>query len=344
MFKRFLVVFIFAFISHLLTSLPASAQVQSGCLINIIWYIPDPIPFGFYVLGPAQGPFSIILGAASYLCGPSVLETRPKICPAGSGGSNSASAGAPICLSTGNTEIDENDLRIPGLGGGLSLSRTWNSTWPPSQSTKQVGIFGSNWRSTYEEFIFTGNDGYLKYSRSNGDFWSFGYDSSSSLFRVAAPANAVATISQGSTFNTLTFQSGEQRRFDNSTGKLIAIVDRNGNVTSLTYDSLGRLVTVTDPASRSLTFSYAPSSYVVAGVSSSVGTSVTYGYDTQGRLSTVTEQDLSSFNFTYNSQSLITQVTDSLGKVLETHTYDSIGRGLTSARANGVEALTVTYP
>jgi hypothetical protein len=83
-------------------------------------------------------------------------------------GSNSALGGAPICLSTGNTETKENDIRIPGLGDGLSITRTWNSTWPPSQSIKQIGIFGSHWRSTYEEYIFTGSDGYLKYSEVMG--------------------------------------------------------------------------------------------------------------------------------------------------------------------------------
>jgi YD repeat-containing protein len=58
----------------------------------------------------------------------------------------------------------------------------------------------------------------------------------------------------------------------------------------------------------------------------------------------VTEPDLTTITFTYNSQSQITTVTDSNGKVLESHTYDSSGRGLTSSRANGVEALTITYP
>jgi YD repeat-containing protein len=54
--------------------------------------------------------------------------------------------------------------------------------------------------------------------------------------------------------------------------------------------------------------------------------------------------DLSTISFTYNGQSLITAVTDSNGKILESHTYDAKGRGLTGARAGGVEAVTVSYP
>ena len=44
-----------------------------------------------------------------------------------------------------------------------------------------------------------------------------------------------------------------------------------------------------------------------------------------------------------NHAPLITAVTDSNGKILESHTYDGLGRGLTSSRANGVEAVSVTY-
>ena len=69
-----------------------------------------------------------------------------------------------------------------------------------------------------------------------------------------------------------------------------------------------------------------------------------YAYDSLYRLTQVTNPDLSTISFTFNSQSLITAVTDSNGKVLESHTYDANGRGLTSARAGGVEAVTITYP
>ena len=251
--------------------------------------------------------------------------------------------GGPISLASGNTFIEQADLKIPGLAGGLSLVRTWNSVWPPTQSTFQVGLFGPNWRSTYEERIFLGFDNYIKYSRGDGSFWSLGYNGST--WNFAAPAKVVATLAQGTTYWTLTFQNGEQRRFDNTTGNLIAIIDRNGNATQIAYDSSGRLATVTDAASRYLTFSYAnSSSRLVTGVTSSVGPSLTYTYDPQGRLSLITKPDQTTVSFSYNGQSLITSVTDSSGKILESHTYDSSGRGLTSSRAGGVEAITLSYP
>jgi len=74
-----------------------------------------------------------------------------------------------------------------------------------------------------------------------------------------------------------------------------------------------------------------------------VGISTSYSYDSQNRLTQVTEPDSSTVSFQYNSQSLISAVLDSAGKTLEAHTYDSAGRGLTSSRANGVDAVTLSY-
>jgi YD repeat-containing protein len=237
-------------------------------------------------------------------------------------------------------------VRIPGLGGGLSLVRTWNSQWPATQSAFQVGLFGPHWRSNFEERVFLGSDNYMKYARGDGSFWSFGWGGAGSVsgWGVAAPANYTATLVQGTSYWTITFQNGEQRLFDNTTGKLISIIDRNGNATQLTYDAVGRLATVTDPASRQLNFSYATgSSLLVVGVTSSTGLSLSYAYDTQNRLSQVTNPDTTFYTFQYDSQSLIASVTDQNGKILEAHTYDSSGRGLTGSRANGVDAVTISY-
>jgi YD repeat-containing protein len=175
------------------------------------------------------------------------------------------------------------------------------------------------------------------------NYWSF--NSGFSTTQLIAPSNVVATLSSGATYWTVTFQDGEQRQFSNTSGSLIAIIDHNGNTTSLSYDAANRLTTVTDPASRHLYFNYPnSSSRLVTSVTSDFGITISYTYDTQNRLSQVTLPDLSTLNFAYNNQSLITSVTDSQGKILESHTYDGNGRGLTASQANGVNAVTVSYP
>jgi YD repeat-containing protein len=250
-------------------------------------------------------------------------------------------AGKPISLADGNTYIEETDVRIPGLSGGLKLTRQWNSIWPATMNAYQTGLFGPSWRSTFEEQVFLGGDNYVKYARGDGHFWSFTYNNG--VYVSVAPANVSARLIAGSSYWTLAFQNGEQRLFDNVSGRLTAIVDRNGNATQLAYDGLGRLVTVTDPASRHLYFDYSGVSHLVSSVTSDFGMTISYSYDGQGRLSGVTEADGSTLSYQYDSNSYISAVLDANGKVLEAHTYDSSGRGLTSTRANGVDAVTVSY-
>jgi YD repeat-containing protein len=314
----------------------ASAQAGSACNMAFSewsWEQPYPGVFGCIPLG-IEGEDPCNLRTAS--CPP--VAAPAETCPFCANGT----AGNPINLATGNTYIEETDVRLPGLGGGLSLVRTWNSMWPATQSASQVGLFGPNWRSNFEERVFVGSDYYIKYARGDGSFWSFGVGGPG--WTVAAPANQQATLVEGSTYWTLTLKNGEQRLFNNTSGNLIAIIDRNGNTTQLSYDGIGRLTTVTDPASRHLYFSYANgSSFLVTGVTSDFGVTTSYTYDNQSRLSLVTEPDQSTLSFQYDSNSNITAVVDSNGKILESHTYDSLGRGLTSSRANGVEALTISY-
>jgi YD repeat-containing protein len=344
--------FVLALVCAVQLGLSSSSSAQtspvqpSNCFLYLTAHdlgidMGSPVPFGAFLVWqnnlPGEGGESIY-GFAKSTCSP----------PAGAGegcpGCAGLAAGKPINLATGNTYIEQNDLRIPGLGGGLALMRTWNSAWPASLATFEIGIFGANWRSTYEERIVMGLDNYPKYLRGDGSAWSFGLGSG---WTVVAPANVVASLNTDTSqhpYYVLTFQNGEQRRFDKTTGNLIAIIDRNGNTTTIAYDSSGRLSTVTDAASRQLTFSYGTSGNLVSTVTSSVGITLAYVYDQQGRISQITKPDASTLNFTYDSQSRITAVKDSNLKVLESHTYDAQSRGLTSSRANGVEAVTVSYP
>jgi YD repeat-containing protein len=316
-------------------------QAQSGptCFFyeGTEWY---GYPWGWIPINPVNNSNCAALWTIgscrlpSPLCAPPDDETKPP-CPG---------CGKPVSLATGNTFIEQNDVNLPGLGGGLRFTRRWNSSWPLNQISRQIGLFGANWRSTYEEYVFLGYTNYMKYSRSDGSYWSFGLTSGG--WTPAAPANAQVTLVQTSTGWKMTFQNGETRTFDLTTGHLLTISDRNGNTTQVAYDSNNRLTTVTDAVGRTLSFSYAsPSSFLVTGVTASVGSfAVTYKYDSSARLSQVVYPDQSTVNFAYDTNSLISSVTDSQGKVLESHTYDSNQRGLTSSQANGVNGVNITYP
>jgi YD repeat-containing protein len=323
----------------------------------------DPFLPGMHNCEP-ESSFIDVCALMGWWCPPSAAaaETRTA-CPT----PGAPTCSKPISLASGDTFMVETDTKIPGLGGGLELTRTWHSMWPAPDTAYQIGIFGSNWRSTYEEKVFVGADNYLKYLRSDGSIWSFAYGSRpgcscySSGLTIAAPASGgggtdsvsgpAASGGRVPFVKVLTntydfiFPNGEERLFSMTNGDLLYIIDKNGNTTSLGYDGAGRLSTVEDAPGRHLYFNYGSGTTLVSSVTTDFGVTISYTYDTNGRLTQVTEPDSATINFQYADPTsiLISSVLDTNGHVLETHTYDSSNRGLTASQAGGVNAVTVSY-
>ena len=257
-----------------------------------------------------------------------------------------AQAGAPINVTTGNVWVQQRDYSVPGLGGGLTLVRTWNSLFGGTAASS-YGMFGLYWMSTYEENL-TGPDSnnYLTYGRGDGSSWSFSYNSALHSYTLASPPNVRAQlVSNPSGGFTLTLADGTQRVF-NSQNLLAALIDRNGNQTTVAHDSSSRISSVASPGGSTLTFTYGNSTCPMQATKAqdAVGTVATYTYDSSCRLALVSYPDGSALNFNYDpDSSMILSVTDSQGKLLEAHTYDTQNRGLTSTRANGVDAVSLSY-
>jgi len=82
--------------------------------------------------------------------------------------------GSPINLTNGNTWTQADDYELPGLGGGISLRRTWNSQWSSYSGWILAGMFGDSWQSNYEkhmQLLSGGNQ--LLYWRGDGSSWLF---------------------------------------------------------------------------------------------------------------------------------------------------------------------------
>jgi YD repeat-containing protein len=261
--------------------------------------------------------------------------------------------GRPINFANGNTWIPQQDYSIPGLGGGLSLTRTWNSLWSLMQPVEQSGIFGDSWRSNFEARIQVLSGGVVKYWKGDGGVLTYTYNSMSGFYVMTAPTDDQTTLTYNLSLAqwTISEKNGTQRIF-NGSGYLIGIIDRNGNTTNITVDAnnQNRIASVTDPASRTLTFYYTNASFprLCTSVADASGTVANYTYDASGRLTQVAYADGSQLNFTYDSNNLILKVTDSQSKTIEAHTYDSQRRGLTSQQGNdssgrAVNKVTVTY-
>jgi len=276
--------------------------------------------------------------ANTFVIAPSSPDLGPTSCK-----QQEATCGFPINVTNGNTYIHEQDYSLPGLGGGIKVNRTWNSEWAAMQPWETAGMFGDSWQSNLEEHIQQSLN-QATYWRGDGSAWIFTYTSN---YTLTSPPDERASLTYNTSTQqyTLTLADGSQRIF-NQPGYLIAIVDRSGNQTKLTYDGSNRITTLTDAASRTLTFNYGNSTFpnLATSAQDAVGTVATYSYDSSGHLSSVSYPDGSALNFNYDPNGLILNTTDSQGKIIEAHTYDGYRRGLTSQRANNVDLVTVAYP
>ena len=259
-----------------------------------------------------------------------------------------AEAGAPINLTTGNVWISENDYSTPGLSGGLSVTRTWNSLWNHTNPPFEAGMFGRGWTSSYEERLQTLNNSYVVYWNGSGNTWVFWKDSDCSFcsYSLKSPRNQSASLryDTSTTQYLLTFKDGSQKVF-NQSGLLIKLIDLNGNETTITHDSLDRIVTVTAPGGQWISYTYddPTNSNQATSAYDSTGTIVSYSY-VNSNLAQVLYSDSGQINYDYDAENNIVLTADRDGNILETHTYDLSGRGLTSSLANDISSLSIEYP
>lgn len=161
----------------------------SSCLFHWSWnQLPDPnAPVTMVCCNLLGEPFAEACVAPRPSCiAPS--RSASDICI------GCLTAGHPINLSSGNTFITESDINVPGLGGGLVLTRTWNSMLPDTQGFYAF-MFGVKWRSNFEErLVFNSGDGLLRYLRGDGSVWSFAVVSvgNPNIYQVAAPSREVS--------------------------------------------------------------------------------------------------------------------------------------------------------
>ena len=199
--------------------------------------------------------------------------------------------GQTINVTNGNMYLQQTDYRLPGLGEGLEIIRTYNSQSP------RDGIFGHGWISNYEEWVEAQGALLLRLNLADGRAVYLARPNTSSAYVPAQPLDFRGQVVKNVDDSyTLTFEDGRVHQF-NASGKLLSLTDRSANTITLSYAN-GFLSTVTEPAGRTLTFTFGYWD-MVSSVSDSQGTVATYT-NYRGAAETVRYPDGSGFNFNHN--------------------------------------------
>ena len=239
--------------------------------------------------------------------------------------------GKPINCATGVFWHTFHDLAIPGRGPSLDLQRTYSSLLAGND-----GMFGHGWSSSYAMSLTTDSAGVVTVHQENGSTIGF----TPKGYGYTAPSRVMASlVKNGDGSFTLTdFHGGITHTFS-SAGQLVAIGDRNGYTTKLSYAG-GSLASVTDAAGRSLTFTTDAAGHVT-DVSDPAGRHLSYTYDSAGDLTSATDVTGGTWSFGYDSDHQLVTMTDPRGGVVS-NTYDASGRVTKQVDAMG-RTTTLAY-
>lgn len=237
----------------------------------------------------------------------------------------------------GNLVLQETDLSIPGRGIPVSLTRTYNS-----RNSEAAGMFGYGWTSNLEARIINAGNGPITFVDGDGTPHIFGQDSDGNYY--AYGGIYLTLVKNGDGTYTITQTDGSKVNF-NVSGKIVSIVDTNGNTTSLTYNGSGKLTTVTDASGRATSLAYGTNGYV-ASVTDPANRTASYDYDTNGNLTKVTDFSAKAHSFAYDSSHNLTSTTDPNGTntTLQYDTSDRLTQISRPITINGtVQTSTTNY-
>ena len=231
----------------------------------------------------------------------------------------------PVNCSSGDFWHTFTDSSIPGYGPSLNLTRTYNSL---NASTE--GIFGYGWSSSYDQHLVVNGDSSISITMADGSQLTAEPNGSGGF---TLPTSSDSTLTMSGSNYLYNWQGTVTYEF-NSSGQLTSITDPNGFSTLLGYSS-GKLSTVTDSSSRTLTFAYGTNG-LVSSVTDPLSRVTHYSYDSSGNLTSVTDPLGKVTSFTYGTNHLLLTMTFPNGQSGGSHvgtdvvnTYNSSGQVLT---------------
>jgi RHS repeat-associated protein len=229
----------------------------------------------------------------------------------------------PVNTRTGNYWTTTTDLSLPGIGLPFAFSRTYNS------AVTTAGVLGQGWTHSYAARLTENLDGSVTFFSEDGGQIAYvpnldgGYDTPTGVQSMLAATQGGYRVT---TRDRMTYD------FD-ADGKLVALVDRNGNDLTFAYAN-GRVATITDTAGRDIALTYDASGRL-SSLTDTASRTVGYTYNAAGRLATVTDVRGGVTTYTYDAAGRLATITDPNANVVVSNTYGSDGRIIEQVDALG---------
>ena len=242
------------------------------------------------------------------------------------GGCNEQPSGSTVNLGTGRLSHDQKIFSVnSGLSLALDISLYYRSIpFAPSD-------IGDGWSHTYEMTLQNGvaNSKVFWYQGARRIYNIYGVDTNGlPVGSYTSPKGDYSTlVKNGDSTWTITEPDGLRRNFDSS-GNVTTLMDKYGNTLTFGYTN-GKLTSVTDPSSRTVSIGYDPTSGKLTTITDPNNKAYSLAYPS-GKLDTVTLPGGDQWGYTYNaSNGLLETKTD---PALFMTTYYYTGQKVTSAK------------
>lgn len=254
----------------------------------------------------------------------------------GGPGGSCSTVGDPIDVRLADKRHVQVDYAASGPAS-LRVARVYHSNLVAHPASVTIPM-GAGWRSHYDRSVQLLSASAVRLHRANGRVMDFTFNGSSWV--SALPAGVLTQVPSG-------WQYVNHRNMVetySAAGRLLSLT-QGGLVTSLGYDAAGRLVQVTNPFGRALSWTYDGAGRV-ASITQPSGGLLRYGYDASNNLISVTFADGAVRRYTYenpNFRNALTGVIDESGRRKVTWGYDSAGRPNLNLYGNGTNRLDIAY-
>ena len=255
--------------------------------------------------------------------------------PPGCGEDRCAPVGTnPINFGTGNKFQQEVDFSANTPGPELAFRRFYNSR------ATYDGPLGYGWTHNYNLFIEDQGNRVVVWD-ADGKALRFKKEGGGNFTADPLVYDTLTQEGGGTGDYVLTRTDNSLYRF-NSEGRLLSIKDRNDNQITLTYD--GDLLTaVSSNFGREITITYNPNNKIET-VDDPAGNTYTFSY-IGDNLTAVAAPDGHLTEYLYDDPNDPHNMTEKRvgGQTAGTWGYDQHDRAISSSKADGVEAISVTY-